>query len=267
MLFLKYLLTWGGIAMMAMAAGILTYDLWLGLRYRQQAAEGGTEPLPPVPQVRWRGALGLALLAWGPIMLALGIIVVPSGMAGVRVSQTSGTLAGTLYPGAHFVTPLAESVALFDTRDQLFTTGSVEAAAAGKKPEPLNVQAKEGLTLGLAITVRYRLDPKHLDYIQANLPQPVEKEIVPAVVASAWRELVPNYTVREVFAAKREEVRKRAADVITQKLAGGRNRREGSDAARYPAAAVNTPRVWRPCCSRNKKMTAWGSRPRCRKSR
>jgi regulator of protease activity HflC (stomatin/prohibitin superfamily) len=218
MLFLKYLLTWGGIAMIALAAGILTYDIYLAVRCRQRAS-GGTEPLPPIPHVRWRGAVGLALLAWGPILLALGIIVVPSGMAGVRVSQTSGTLAGTLYPGAHFITPLAESVALFDTRDQLFTTGSVEAAAAGKKPEPLNVQAKEGLTLGLAITVRYRLDPKHLDYIQANLPQPVEKEIVPAVVASVWRELVPNYTVRDVFAAKREEVRKRAADVITQKLA------------------------------------------------
>ena len=219
MLFLKYLLTWGGVTMITAAAGILTYDLWLGLRHRLLVAEGGGGPLPAAPHVRWRGALGLALLAWGPIILALGIVVVPSGMAGVRVSQTSGTLAGTLYPGAHFITPLAESVALFDTRDQLFTTGSVEAAAAGKKPEPLNVQAREGLTLGLAITVRYRLDPKHLDYIQANLPQPVEKEIVPAVVASAWRELVPNYTVRDVFAAKREEVRKRAADVITQKLA------------------------------------------------
>ena len=81
------------------------------------------------------------------------------------------------------------------------------------------MQAKEGLIVGLAITVRYRLDPKHLDYIQANLPQPVEKEIVPSVVASAWRELVPNYTVRDVFATRREEIRRKAADVITQKLA------------------------------------------------
>src|SRR6185437_232591 len=143
-------------------------------------------------------------------------------MAGVRVSQTSGTLAGTLYPGAHFVMPLVENVVLFDTRDQLFTTGQLEDGKAfsdKSKAEPLNVQAKEGLTLGLAITVRYRLDPAHLDYIQNNLPQPVEREIVPAVVASAWRELVPNYTVRDVFAAKREEVRRRAAEVITQKLA------------------------------------------------
>jgi len=223
MLFLKYLLMWGGIGMMAVAAGILGYDLYLEMRYRGAVAAGGPGPLPAVPQVRWRSALALALLAWGPMLLALGIVVVPSGMAGVRVSQTSGTLPGTLYPGAHFVTPLAENVALFDTRDQLFTTGALEdgkaETVAKAKAEPLNVQAKEGLTLGLAITVRYRLDPKRLDSIQSNLPQPVEKEIVPAVVASAWRELVPNYTVRDVFATKREEVRKRASDVITQKLA------------------------------------------------
>lgn len=224
MLFAKYLLMWSGIAMIAIAAGILAYDLYLEMKYRQAIAAAGSGPLPPAPDVRWRGSLALALLAWGPILLALGIVVVPSGMAGVRVSQTSGTLAGTLYPGAHFVVPLAESVVLFDTRDQLFTTGALESSANGgsaknAKSEPLNVQAKEGLTLGLSITVRYRLDARHLDYIQSNLPQPIEKEIVPAVVASAWRELVPNYTVRDVFATKREEVRKRASDVIAQKLA------------------------------------------------
>src|SRR5262249_39805806 len=81
-------------------------------------------------------------------------------------------------------------------------------------------QSKEGLNLGLAITVRYRVDPKRLDYIEANLPQPLERQIVPPIVASAWRELVPNYTVRDVFAVKREEVRKKATDIITQKLAG-----------------------------------------------
>jgi regulator of protease activity HflC (stomatin/prohibitin superfamily) len=222
MLFLKYLLMWGGAGMILTAAAMLAYDLYQNLQYRQ-ALDTGVLPVPVVPYVRWRGALGLGLLAWGPLLLALGIVVVPSGMAGVRVSQTEGTLAGTLYPGVHFVTPLVERVALFDTRDQLFTTGMTEEPGEPSNPmrksEPLQVQAKEGLVVGLAITVRYRLDPKRLDYIQSNLPQPVEKEIVPAVVASAWRELVPNYTVREVFAAKREEVRLRAAGVITQKLA------------------------------------------------
>jgi regulator of protease activity HflC (stomatin/prohibitin superfamily) len=221
MLFLKYLLLWGGIGMIAAAIGILARGFYLDSKHRQALAVG-TTPAPPQPEIHWRKAAVLVCIALAPVLLASGIVVVPSGMGGVRVSQTSGTVPGTLYPGAHFLTPLAESVVLFDTRDQLFTTGMLDDGKAGKKhtgSDLLNVQAKEGLTLGLAITIRYRLDPKHLDYIQANLPQPVEKELVPPVVASAWRELVPNYTVREVFATRREEIRGKAAGIITQKLA------------------------------------------------
>src|ERR1039458_1419682 len=82
----------------------------------------------------------------------------PRGMAGIRISEVSGTVPGTLYPGVHFVTPLVEDVALFDTRDQVFTTGVSEdgksaAANVSSKSQLLDVQAKEGLTLGLAITV------------------------------------------------------------------------------------------------------------------
>jgi regulator of protease activity HflC (stomatin/prohibitin superfamily) len=204
MLFLKYLLMAGGIGMILVAVGILTYDLTRELQQRRALMETGAQPASTPLTMRWRTALAFGMLAWAPILLALSIIVVPSGTAGV-----------------HFVLPTLESVALFDTRDQLFTTGSLEDGKTGvvSKSQPLGVQSKEGLSLGLAITVRYRIEPKRLDYIEANLPQPLEKEIVPPIVASAWRELVPNYTVREVFATKREEVRRRAADIITQKLA------------------------------------------------
>ena len=222
MLFVKYLLLSAGIAMFVIAAGILTYDAYLLIAYRRaRLSPDGTTPLPPSPVSRWRTAVALVMLAWAPLLVSASIVIVPAGMAGVRVSQTKGTLAGTLYPGVHFVTPLIERVELFNTRDQLFTTGVAEDSLAkgAKKGEPLNVQAKEGLTLGLAITVRYQVDPKHLDYIEANLPQPLEKEIVPPIVATTWRELVPSYTVREVFSAKREEVRQRASDMIRKRLA------------------------------------------------
>ena len=224
MLTLKYLLITGGLAMILAAVCILTYDLYRLLLYRRALeTPGGAAGAAPVA-VRWRASLALAMLAWGPMLIAFSIVVVPSGMAGIRVSQMSGTVPGTLYPGVHLVMPLVEDVALFDTRDQVLTTGDSEIAkpSAGglpARPQLLDVQAKEGLTLGLAITVRYRLDAKRLDYIQGNLPRPVEKEIVPPTVASVWREIVPNYTVREVFSAKREEVRQRAAGMITRKLA------------------------------------------------
>jgi regulator of protease activity HflC (stomatin/prohibitin superfamily) len=222
MVLFKYFLLLGGAGMIATAITMLARDLYRISRHKELVASLGTAPLPPAPVIHLRPSVALALLAWGPIIMSTGIVVVPSGMAGVRVSQTSGTLPGTLYPGAHFLTPLSEDIVLFDTRDQLFTTGGVEDAASTKavhSSDLLQVQSKEGLSLGLAITVRYRLDPKLLDYIQANLPRPVEKEIVPPVVASAWRELVPNYTVRDVFATHREEIRQKAANVISQKLA------------------------------------------------
>jgi regulator of protease activity HflC (stomatin/prohibitin superfamily) len=223
MLPLKYLLMCGGFGMILVAMGILGYDLYTEALYRRALGTPGAS-LPPAAKWRWRTSVALVLLAWGPILLAFSIVVVPTGMAGVRVSETSGTVPGTLYPGVHLVMPLMEDVALFDTRDQVFTTGVAEdgknaAENVAGKSQLLNVQAKEGLNLGLAITVRYHLDPKRLDYIQGNLPHPVEKEIVPPVVASVWRELIPNYTVRDVFSAKREEVRQRAAGMITQKLA------------------------------------------------
>jgi len=224
MLALKYLLIAGGLGMMVAAACILAYDLYREMLYRRaMETPGGAVAAEPVV-VRWRTSLALAMLAWGPLLVASSIVIVASGMAGVRVSQMSGTVPGTLYPGAHMVMPLVQDVALFDTRDQVLTTGVSEDGTAAAtnvsaKTQLLDVQAKEGLTLGLAITVRYRLDPKKLDYIQGNLPRPVEKEIVPPTVASVWREIVPNYTVRDVFSAKREEVRQRAAGIITQKLA------------------------------------------------
>ena len=180
MLALKYLLIAGGLGMILVAGSILLYDLYNEIVYRRALAAPADEGImPPRPPHRWRISLALVLLV--------------------------------------------EDVTLFDIRDQVFTTGVAEdgkvaATNVSGRSQLLDVQAKEGLTLGLAITVRYRLDPKHLDYIQSNLPHPVEREIVPPIVASVWRELVPNYTVRDVFSAKREEVRQRAAAMITQKL-------------------------------------------------
>ncbi|HKM46549.1 MAG TPA: SPFH domain-containing protein [Terriglobales bacterium] len=230
MLLLKYLLLSAGIAMFVIAAGILSYQAYLLIAYHRRRLnfypQAGTPPPGPAPSFRWHTPVALVMLAWAPLLISAGIVIVPSGMAGVRVSQTKGTLAGTMYPGVHFVVPLVERVEMFNTRDQLFTTGVTEDSLAKSVAkgealhiQALHVQAKEGLTLGLAITVRYQIDPKRLDYIEANLPQPLEKEIVPPVVATAWRELVPGYTVREVFSAKREEVRQRSAEIIRKRLA------------------------------------------------
>jgi len=99
----------------------------------------------------------------------------------------------------------------------MFTANGVDDPK--KKAESLRVQTKEGLTVGLMVSVRYRLDASRLAHIHNNLPQPVEQEIVPPVIASAFRELAPAHMVREVFSTRREEIRGKATASITKKLA------------------------------------------------
>jgi regulator of protease activity HflC (stomatin/prohibitin superfamily) len=194
---------WTGVA----AAAVVARGLWLRSRARRRKLEGldGTYPEP-----RFRLGAALALVAVFLTLLAKSLVLVPPGHVGVLVSDLSGARPGILPAGIHLVKPLVEDIALHDVRERLLTTD-------GDQGQPLRAQTKEGLAVGLAISVRYRLDPQHLAEMPTSLP-PAE-EMVPAVVATAFRQIVPGYSVREVFATKREELRERAARLVTDKLA------------------------------------------------
>src|SRR5215472_15903426 len=115
MLTLKYLLESVGFALLAAGAAIVIYDL---IQRRQPRA---------------RESARLAALGLIPLLAGISIVVIPAGMAGVRLSQLSGTLPGTLYPGLHLVFPLAQDVARYDTRDQIYQTVFSEKAAGTLK--------------------------------------------------------------------------------------------------------------------------------------
>jgi len=216
---LKWLLMAAGVAMFGTAAGVVGYDVYLAMQFQKlmgSGEPGAAEKAGPRRPIHWQLAAKLFGWAWAPLLLAMSIVFVPEGSGGVRISQISGVQQGTLYPGVHLVVPLVQSVAVYDLRDHLFTTTAAPDAA--KKDEILTVQTREGLTIGLAISVRYRLDPQRLAYIHANLAQPVDSEIVAPVVSTAFRDLAPNYVVREVFSSKRDEFRTKSTKTITDRL-------------------------------------------------
>jgi regulator of protease activity HflC (stomatin/prohibitin superfamily) len=223
MLLLKFMLITAGNALLLAAAVVLGLDVYRYIRARQriEAAEAGSEKLTE-PELKLRARLAGITSGAGLLLLlaATSFDVVPAGHAAVRVSQISGTEPETLYPGFHFKSPF-ETLAVYDTRTQILTTGNVDEALEGEKSkrhDTLNVTASEGLKIGLAITVRYKLDASRLAYIHDSLPSDVDTEVVPPVVATVFREIVPNYTIRDVFARRREDIRRRAAEQITQKL-------------------------------------------------
>src|ERR1700722_15650566 len=222
---LKWLLMAAGIAVFGTAAGVVAYDVYLAMQFQKlmgSGEPGAAERAGTRRPIRWPLAAKLFGWAWAPLLLALSVAVVPEGSGGVRISQISGVQPGTLYPGLHLVVPFVQSIAVYDLRDHLFTTNAAPDATAKPeataKNEVLTVQTREGLTIGLAVSVRYRLDPQKLAYIHANLAQPVDSEIVAPVVYTAFRDLAPNYVVREVFAVKRDEFRAKSTQTITDRL-------------------------------------------------
>ena len=226
MIFLRHLLIAAGISLLIVAAAILIYDLVyfyeidrLVRRIFSKTPPEESAPAKPRPPrgIRWQDAEKIGAASVGALLIALSIVVIPDGSAGVRVSQISGIRPGTLYSGVHLVMPLIERVSVYDIREQVFAT----AAREGAKPHEtvLEVETREGLPLGLSVLVDYRLDASRLDYVEANLPQPIGEEIVAPVVESAFREVAPDYVVRDVFSVKRDEFRRRVAGLITARLA------------------------------------------------
>src|SRR2546425_395511 len=226
MLALKYLLMILGIGLFGRAGALVAYDIFLSEQLRrllarsktgEPGAEVGTLAHRPFRPMRVRLALQLAAAGTLTLLVTESIVMIRDGAAGVRISQISGARPGTLYPGVHLITPLVDSIAIYDTREQVYST--VAAENPKQKGDLLTVQAREGLNIGLAVSVRYRLDPKRLDSIHRNLPQPVGEQVVAPVVSTIYRQLAPNYITREIFATKREELRTTAADAITARLA------------------------------------------------
>jgi regulator of protease activity HflC (stomatin/prohibitin superfamily) len=250
MLFLRFLLFVISFGLVGIAIAVISYDVLLAFELdrvlrrkdnspvsdplssasrdgENDAASPGSAPPRtisvsrrngPRRVIRWASAAKLLAIAAALSLIGKSILVVPDGHAAVRISQISGVRPGTLYAGTHLVTPLIERAEIYDIRDKVLSTAATENSH-DKGLEVLTVEAREGLSVGVAVTVRYRLDPRHLDYIQANLPQPIDEQIVAPIVTSVFRELGPNYAVRDVFSTKREEFRSRATQLITARLA------------------------------------------------
>jgi hypothetical protein len=71
------LLITSGVGLSLGAVTILTHDVAQELRHRRSA--GGDAPPAPMLRVHWRTTLAFAMLAWAPLLLALGLLVSACG--------------------------------------------------------------------------------------------------------------------------------------------------------------------------------------------
>src|SRR5207249_7313420 len=125
MVALKWLLMIVGAGLFGSAGALVAYDVYLSEQLRrllsrnktdESGAEVGTLARRPFRPVRWRLALQLTTAGALLLLITESFAVVPDGAAGVRVIEFWGARPGSVSPGVPLITPLVDSVAVYERR-------------------------------------------------------------------------------------------------------------------------------------------------------
>jgi len=153
------------------------------------------------------GAVAYVILSHPPVQ------TVGTGEAGVRENRFNGEVT-QWRDGSVLVLPGLHEMRVFSLRDRNYRPAEM-ARADG--PAPL--QSREGLSLGVDLSVRYALDPTRLRDVAARLPEDLDRQIVePAIRGAIYKEFA-KYTVREIFSTQRPEILKTVEADVKAKLA------------------------------------------------
>ena len=126
--------------------------------------------------------------------------VVAPGEVGVRINRLSGGVS-VVPEGPTLMVPLVHELRRYSLRDQVYRP-QASATADGAAP----FQSLEGLSIGLAVTVRYALDPGRVGEVAKRLPANVAQDLIEPVVDGVLHHALSRHTVREIFSDKRAEI-------------------------------------------------------------
>jgi regulator of protease activity HflC (stomatin/prohibitin superfamily) len=126
--------------------------------------------------------------------------VVAPGEVGVRINRLTGGVS-VVPEGPTLMLPLVHELRRYSLRDQVYRPQE-SATAEGAAP----FQSVEGLSVGVAVTVRYALDPARVGEVAKRLPANVGADLLEPVVDGVLHHALSRHTVREIFTDKRVEI-------------------------------------------------------------
>ncbi|MBV9698328.1 MAG: prohibitin family protein [Gammaproteobacteria bacterium] len=133
------------------------------------------------------------------------ILVRTNAVDGSTHAYTAGTVL--VIPGLH-------EIRRFPLRDQVYRP--LEGArAAGPAP----FQSKEGLSLGVDLTVRWAIDRTRIAQLSPEYPDDLNADLVRPAVQGVIYPLLAQHTVREIFSSQRQDIQREMAARLRPKLA------------------------------------------------
>ena len=157
-----------------------------------------------------RRALGVPLLLAGLAVAALSqsFVVVPAGHVGVVFNVLGGVQPTPLGEGLRLVIPGVQSVILYDARlkEVTLAKGRAPAGASGSGEDAITARSKEGLEIGVDVTVQYRIKREEAPQLHRNLgPGYLETLIVPQI-RSKVRDAVGLFNAAELISTQRTQL-------------------------------------------------------------
>lgn len=154
------------------------------------------------PVVYVLGAIAALVLAF----LLSFIRVVPVGQALVIFWIIPKTYS-VAREGINFIPPIITQTTLYDLRRIDYTmAGEEDEVRRRGKDEALWAPTKEGLQVGLDITLWYRLNPNKVFDIHRLIGANFEDKVIKPSVRSLVRFTLSNYGIMEVYTNKREQI-------------------------------------------------------------
>ena len=157
-----------------------------------------------------RRALGAPLLIAGLAVAALSqsFVVVPAGHVGVVFNVLGGVQPTPLGEGLRLVIPGVQSVILYDARlkEVTLAKGRAPAGAGTSGEDAITARSKEGLEIGVDVTVQYRIKREEAPQLHRNLgPGYLETLIVPQI-RSKVRDAVGLFNAAELISTQRTQL-------------------------------------------------------------
>ena len=157
-----------------------------------------------------RRALGAPLLLAGLAIAALSqsFVVVPAGHVGVVFNVLGGVQPTPLGEGLRVVIPGIQSVILYDARlkEVTLAKGRAPAGASTSGEDAITARSKEGLEIGVDVTVQYRIKREEAPQLHRNLgPGYLETLIVPQI-RSKVRDAVGLFNAAELISTQRTQL-------------------------------------------------------------
>ncbi len=155
-------------------------------------------------KTRWIvvGAIFLLII----VTVIKGIVVVPAGHRYVVFNVFKGVLEKELNEGLHIILPYINTTSSYDVRLQEYTMSSIRGEGRVSEPDSLWSPTKEGLQVGIDLTVLYKMDPDEVAEIHKKIGPAFESKIIRPAVRSIVRHNISKHAIMEVYSKSRKEI-------------------------------------------------------------